>query len=316
MKMSASGAYLLVALLIGALSFTSEGCLANEVERHYSALIKVEDEAVGRLTTRERGIRVANAYDLHFSRYTEESLSKLTTDELRVYLRATELVLVNSLRAKDLARMESAFNEIVRRDAATRLDLERMYKAYISMRRFDAAGALTQQHAVSFVGSDITHMSTVPLGFRGSTLLDVSPTEAKLTRVTFVPPSDPYIVIVSHPMCHFSQRAIAAIQKDSKLSSIFQHNAFWIAPVDGRLNFEVVQSWNTTHPEFRVSLAFNRDEWPEIDYWGTPTFYFFGKEGLAAKVVGWPKEGRRSELLSAARKAGIRLGESAPDSTD
>ena len=42
-----------------------------------------------------------------------------------------------------------------------------------------------------------------------------------------------------------------------------------------------------------------------IDYWGTPTFYFLQNGVVRAKVTGWPKEGRRAELLAALRQVGL-----------
>jgi hypothetical protein len=42
-----------------------------------------------------------------------------------------------------------------------------------------------------------------------------------------------------------------------------------------------------------------------IDSWGTPTFYVLKDGAVTAKVDGWPKAGRRRELLAALHKVGL-----------
>jgi hypothetical protein len=59
------------------------------------------------------------------------------------------------------------------------------------------------------------------------------------------------------------------------------------------------QRWNHEHPAMQHTIAYRNDEWPMIDWWGTPTFYFIKDGAVIAKFVGWPKEGRRAELLTA-----------------
>ena len=88
------------------------------------------------------------------------------------------------------------------------------------------------------------------------------------------------------------------------LTRIFR-DAHWIAPADRRLQLDVLRAWNQDHPLTQFAIAWRRDEWPQIDHWATPTFYFFARGDLVAKVSGWPDEGRHEELMAAARAAGI-----------
>ena len=139
----------------------------------------------------------------------------------------------------------------------------------------------------------------------GASLLQPANSGNEATRIPFAPTTDAYIVAVSHPMCGPSRRAMAAIEADAGLARIFRGNAHWIAPADRRLHLDVLRAWNQDHPLTQFAVAWRRDEWPQIDHWATPTFYFFARGDLVAKVSGWPDEGRHEELMAAARAAGI-----------
>ena len=54
-----------------------------------------------------------------------------------------------------------------------------------------------------------------------------------------------------------------------------------------------------------MSLADQRADWPALDSWGTPTFYFFQRGALVSKVRGWPRAGRRAELLAGMHAIGL-----------
>lgn len=133
----------------------------------------------------------------------------------------------------------------------------------------------------------------------------VDPNKHELLRRSVDLHQSTQVVIISHPLCHFSQAAMHDIQADPVLSKIFEANARWLIPQGNHLDFGVVQQWNREHPGQQAALAFRRDEWPMIDSWATPTFYFLKNGVVNAKVEGWPKEGRRSELLTALRQVGL-----------
>ena len=278
---------------------------ASDIDARYAALIDIEERAIGRLSTLERGARVADAFEHQFGSVSGEPLARLGDDDLAVYFRATELVLFNTQAIRHLEKMEAAFSEAAARHQLSGSEIEAMHKAYVSMRRFDEAAALRGRNGWVPSGTQPDVASRVPADFRGRTVLEVDADDPLLTRVPYLHPLERRIVVVSHPMCQFTQRAIAAIEQDGELRDLFDGRTTWLAPVEGNLRFDVMRRWNETRPAFAMALAFSRDDWPEIDAWGTPTFYFFGEEGVVAKVAGWPEEGRRAELLAAARQAGI-----------
>jgi hypothetical protein len=122
-----------------------------------------------------------------------------------------------------------------------------------------------------------------------------------LARLPVEPKNANFVVVVAHPLCHFSQNAISAIAADPELSAGLKQ-AIWLAPPDGNLRLDVFRNWNRIHPLQRMAIAYTKTEWPSIDSWETPTFYFFRKGELVGKVAGWPVSGHSQELREQLRK--------------
>ena len=139
----------------------------------------------------------------------------------------------------------------------------------------------------------------------GPTEWVVHPTKYELLRRNVALRDPIKVVVVSHPLCHPSSRAMRDIQADPVLRELFRAHAKWLAPQAGRLNVKILQKWNQEHPGQETTLTFRREEWPMIETWSTPTFYFRENGVLKPKVEGWPKEGRRAELLAAFRQVGL-----------
>ena len=54
-----------------------------------------------------------------------------------------------------------------------------------------------------------------------------------------------------------------------------------------------------------MQYTYKESDWPEIDYWGTPTLYFYHDGELKQQLVGWPREGREKQLKEALRNVGL-----------
>lgn len=67
----------------------------------------------------------------------------------------------------------------------------------------------------------------------------------------------------------------------------------------------MIQRWNREHPIASTRLTVQREEWPMIDTWHTPTFYVLENGERAEKIEGWPSEGRRAELIAALARVGL-----------
>jgi len=52
-------------------------------------------------------------------------------------------------------------------------------------------------------------------------------------------------------------------------------------------------------------LAYDYHEWPMIDRWYTPVFYFLRNGRLVSEVIGWPRAGRKTEIVAALQNVGL-----------
>lgn len=135
-------------------------------------------------------------------------------------------------------------------------------------------------------------------------LMSLQNSGKELIRTSFGFSQEGYIIVIGHPFCHFSQNAISFINTDPALNSIFTHSSTWIMPAGDALNVESVLKTNS-ESSIKYHYVYREAEWPEIDYWGTPAFYFYKSGRLLRKIVGWPQEGRRQEILEALRLTGL-----------
>lgn len=113
------------------------------------------------------------------------------------------------------------------------------------------------------------------------------------------------IVVIGHPLCHFSRDAVAAIEADARLKAVFASHARWLMPQDGRMRPRAVAEWNAAHPLARMDYIYRQGDWRAIDTWSTPSFYFFKNEKRVGKLVGWAPGGEGERAL---RKELEKLG--------
>ncbi len=257
------------------------------------------------LSSRERGIRIGLSYDELFGVQNATKLSALNSKELNLLFRATNSAAFYALRLRDVENLRLVLDELSRRNEAKKQHFEDAYGAYVAMRRFDDARALANTHKLKDLEDLPPIVDSVSRSIQGPTVLRVAMAEHKLTRQALDIGTGTKIIVISHPLCHFSRNAVQAIEQDTVLSAIFKKNSVWIAPTDRRLYIKILQDWNQSHPLTQYSIAYDLREWPMVDSWATPTFYFLRNGELVGKVEGWPEEGQREALIEAASKAGL-----------
>lgn len=304
--MEKNGFNVCLAALLGIATLLAPGTgdCSETLEQRFNRLVELEDSTIGRLSSTERAASIAAGFDHDFGEFSEADLRGLESPALQAYFRAAELAQFHAHRDQDLEAMEAALSELVRRNQASPADLQGMFGAYMSVRAFDEARRFAADHGLQTSEAVPVVANWLPAGFAGASLLQPATSSHAVNRTPFAPTTDAYIVAVSHPMCGPSRRAMAAIEADAGLTRIFR-DAHWIAPADRRLHLDLLRAWNEDHALTQFAIAWRRDEWPQIDHWATPTFYFFAGGELVAKVTGWPEEGHREELVAAARKAGL-----------
>src|SRR5690606_13700951 len=93
-----------------------------------------------------------------------------------------------------------------------------------------------------------------------------------------------FVLVVADPACHFTQDAVVAIQDDRELREYFAGNSVWLAPDGLELRLDGVTKWNRALPQYRLALVTDIRDWKDIDYWNTPTFYFY-EEGKVVRTL-------------------------------
>jgi hypothetical protein len=258
--------------------------------------------AAAHLADDARATAVGSAYDEQFSA-SSNVLDQLHDSDLDLVFRAAQAAAFYTRDARHIRDMQSAIDELETRGLASRRHYMRAQETFIKARRIGEALELSRRHP--------DDVEAVPVLREAAGIEPGQPTE------WVVAPARPellrrgvdlratQVLVVSHPRCHFSRAAMHDIEADPTLRQVFDAHARWLAPHDGSFSLDAIQRWNGEHPSQTIALAFRREEWPMIDSWETPTFYFLDDGVVVAKVQGWPRGGRRDELLTALRRVGL-----------
>lgn len=181
-----------------------------------------------------------------------------------------------------------------------------MHRFLLTFRRFDEAKAFRQAHPQQGLPAapPIIPLSS-PTGDNVRTVLRFVNHGSALRRETVDLHSSPVVIVVGHPGCHFSRDAVAAIASDPELAKAMSTAAIWLTSPSTSLTDGAVVVWNRENAAYAYRYVESKGDWPEINYWGTPTFYFMNDGALVKKVVGWPEDGRKQELRAGFRAIGI-----------
>ena len=233
---------------------------------------------------------------------TTATVDKLGNADLALLFQAAHVAFSYSASPRQLDDMQLDLAELRRRGIARDDNDAKVYASLIEIRYFDQARAFAKLHPrasvqpVPVVADDSSR--------QGPTALLVRAGGSKLERRT-VDLGKGRIVVVSSPLCHFSQRAIRSIESDAALRPLFHDHAVWVVPQDQSTPFATVAEWNRLHPDESMAVAYRRAEWPMIDLWETPVFYFFRDGRVVSKVIGWPVAGRKAEIKRSLKLAGL-----------
>lgn len=180
------------------------------------------------------------------------------------------------------------------------------HRLLVATRQFEKATALSLEYPEAPVERIPDFVDVTPPGYSGASELSVSRDGRLLTRSPIAASPSDLILVVAHPLCHFSRNASTGIFDDAALRGVFERHAKWITPVDQQIDAETIAAWNRAMPGQAVTIPFRREDWPMVDSWATPTFYFIRGGAVVAKIEGWPEAGRHRELTAAARQSGFR----------
>lgn len=185
---------------------------------------------------------------------------------------------------------------------ATQSDYKNMYSALIRNRLFKEAQGFYDAHKLHGLDA-LPKLTRTNVSKRKIIVYSFDKHSAHtLNTENFEFSKSKEIIMVAHPHCHFCFNAATAISKDQTLKQFFKKNVHLISPPDGNIQTEPLHDWFDRFPFLEIKYIANFSDFPMIDYWGTPTFYFLENGKVIDKITGWPKQGRMKELNSKINK--------------
>ncbi|MEG0184915.1 MAG: hypothetical protein RR704_15865 [Stenotrophomonas sp.] len=230
-----------------------------------------------------------------------DALSALCTQDLRMLLRATHAAAVASKHSRYSGIAQRIGMQLKGRGALQSADIRD--GARIAM--------------ISRDGSALTSGSMWSSAFNGARPPTLPKATADVDYWTPDPDGAGYgkataeiasldILVIAHPTCGFTRAAADAAQTDPELRSMLSgRRALWLSPQDGTLDPRVFIDWRERHPDLPIHIVGRQSGFPELGYWGTPTFYILRDGKVVARVVGWPSGGNKAALQKAFADAGI-----------
>lgn len=230
-------------------------------------------------------------------------LSSWDASTLRALFQAVTTVGFYSVEPAHAAQAEWLFNELQDRGAAEAKDRLEVYKRHIDARSFDAARSFIQR----FPHPEAEFLPRVTGAVEPGTpaILRVSADGRELA----LQPAElggKRILVTASPYCGFSRAATEAIEKDPRLSRVFQERGLFIVP-QGSLDAADVAKWNREHPAIRLDLAYRQRDFKGTER-ATPQFHFLNNGKRVLFVPGWPRnepEKSRAKLLEGLRLLGL-----------
>lgn len=188
------------------------------------------------------------------------------------------------------------------------LQLSKVYDSYIKLRLFSKAKAFAKQYPDVDFSTLPQEIELLDKAATKSTYeLQVSNIKNKLIQVEFEPNPHHQIVIISSPMCNPSNRFIDWLHQpqNAQIQKLIVSNTLFMTPPAPSLYSNSLDQLNLQYPEVNMQLGHSKSDWPEIQYWATPTMYFYKEGQLVHQLIGWPPEGREQELTAALTEIGL-----------
>lgn len=120
------------------------------------------------------------------------------------------------------------------------------------------------------------------------------------------------LVISFQPGCMFCRRAAEAALQDPDLGTLLGRCAIWATYPDGNFNYAHYAQWLQRYPANPLWMVADWSPLGLAKPRATPIFHVIRNGQAVATVSGWPKEGRKAELLAALRQAEGLGAEQAP----
>ncbi len=104
------------------------------------------------------------------------------------------------------------------------------------------------------------------------------------------------VIMVGSTGCFFSRFAMEHISEDEMLSRSFKDHSLGLMGSWDILSHPAIAEYNAGPAPVKLQYVWSEAEWPQINYWGTPTFYFLKDGEVVYRHTGWRKDDRLQNL--------------------
>ncbi|MEX1828932.1 hypothetical protein [Luteibacter sp. CQ10] len=278
---------------------------AATMQQRFAALDALYEKSYS--TSGERAKAVDSAFLARFSDLLNPSkVSALSNDDLRYAFSAANIAASATSDASITRAMWQVLDALSKRKLATRSDRANYWGQLVMERRMDEANAYSR----AIPGNALPLQPVIKRAASAGSPAFLEATDAS-KRVFISVPVDvtegARVIVVGHPYCHFTRNAVAAIDQEPELSAAIGKVAMFIMPPRRTLDSTEAEDWNKAHPREAMHLVERKTDWPMVDSWDTPTFYFLRNGRVVTKVTGWPREGHMSELMAGLARIGVNV---------
>ncbi len=171
-----------------------------------------------------------------------------------------------------------------------------VFGALVAARDFDRAEYFQKLTNVA-TPEPLPQTIDATIGKPVTTLWFVDPSKRVLERKSIPELRGVHLVVVASFDCQYSVQALKAVTSNDALMRSLPSVAYWMVPPERSLIFSKIQAWNSDHQFLQFALANTKDEWPFIDSWDTPEFYFLRDGKVIDRLTGWPRDGSNEQKL-------------------
>jgi len=286
------------ALLLALLFATTAGDAPPSDASRRIERFNLEIGATGLLDDAQRAKAIRDSFHQALSTL---DIGALRDEELKRFF-------VAALNASSLARDRSialvarrAFDELDARHALAEKDYGNMQGLYIRLREFDAARGFREAFGPRASMEEVPSVDIAP-NFDAARPSQFAVIDAQHLLLRNAPTSGDFVLVIADPACHFTRDAVISITDDPQLHAYFAQHSKWLAPDGLSLRLDEMVDWNRALPDYALSLVNDVHAWDGVDYWDTPTFYFYEGGRGALTIRGWPPAGHLAELKEAIRQ--------------
>lgn len=290
-------------LLLSALMLVS--ALADAADASLNAMV-ADVTATSRnmsLTSSQRASRIEDSYE-RWRRLDHDSLKGMSEADLRALFLAGYITVYHTGRAEHLDDLYFIRGILLAKHEDVRVETDYLYKSLIKLRRFDEAFRVAGSSKITH--EPIPTVNWAPTSKGAVPMMVPSSDGGSLNVESFKLRSDYTVIVVSHPLCHFSRNASHDVTADRKMAGLLNNHVLWIEPPGPTLAMKETLKWRGELSGQPVALMYSQSDWPLFPSFDTPTFYVFRGNTLIGTKEGWVGSPDIDQLKTLVMRAAAR----------